>query len=110
MNKSKPSSAHFDHLRTLIDAEEIRTKQSAQRVRISRAIARNLASLNAEDWQLACGGFTDLEGCGRIAQDFIIRGSTAANGLKISEVGPVLEVADGFSAPEVEITQGKPKQ
>ena len=108
MSKSKPSSAHFDNLRKLIDAEEKRTNQSAQRVRISRTIARNLSSMNAVDWHLAGGGFIDLDECDRIVSDFSKRGFTAANGLKIS--GTELEVADNFSAPDVEITQGIPNQ
>ena len=110
MSKAQPSTAHFDRLRELIAAEEERTQQYARRVRISHDVAKGLLAMEAEDWHLASRGLTELVDCNRLANDFLSRGIVAANGLSISIIGPVLEVAEDLSAPDVEIAQGIPYQ
>jgi len=110
MSKEHPSAAHFERLRDLIDAEEERTQQYARRVRISQDVATDLMAMEAEDWHLASRGFTDIEDCDKLANDFLRRGVVAVNGLSISIIGPVLEVAEDLSAPDVEITLGLPYQ
>ena len=108
MSKENPNPAHFEHLRALIDAEEERTQQYARRVRISDSVANGLMAMEAEDWHAASRGFTELADCARLANDFLRRGTAAANGLSISVLGPVLEVSEDLDAPDVEITLGLP--
>ena len=62
--------------------------------------------MEAEDWMEASRGFTDLKFCVELANDFLKRGESAANGLSISIIGPVIEVADSDAAPDVEIVVG----
>jgi hypothetical protein len=91
-----------------IKEEEQRTKQYAGKVRISRFTALDLAGMEAADWHEASNGWTELEQCKVFASEFNKRGEMAANGLKLSVVGPVLEVSTDPDAPDVEITQGIP--
>ncbi|MFZ2276575.1 MAG: hypothetical protein WAW39_02205 [Prosthecobacter sp.] len=108
MSKQNPDASRFEHLRELIRVEEQRTNQQASRVRISYEIAADLMGMEAEDWYAAGKGFSDMDYCTRLANDFLRCGIAAANGLSISVVGPILEVAEDQAAPPVEIAQGIP--
>ena len=111
MSREHPDPTVFIRLRKLIQAEEDRTRQYAKRVRISKGIAQELMVMEAEDWLAASNGFSNIESCKKLADDFLRQGEIAANGLSISpEVGPILEVSEETSSPDVEIIVGHPWQ
>ena len=89
-----------------IRAEQDRIRQHAVSVRISCSVGLDLAAMSAADWHDACKGFTEMPQCERFANDFREKGEAAANGLRLSAVGPVLEVSFTPDAPDVEITEG----
>lgn len=107
MSDKKPLSA-CAQLRNRIQEEEDRTRQNAKKVRISVAVAQDLMVMEAEDWLKEAKGFTDWEFCKKLASAFLREGEKAANGLSLSIVGPILEVAEDYDAPDVEITLGNP--
>lgn len=98
----------LSRLRQKIKAEEQRTRQYALRVRISRSMGRDLAAMEAEDWHDASNGWTEMAQCNKLANDFLREGEAAARGLRLSVVGPVLEVSDAHDAPDIEILAGIP--
>lgn len=91
-----------------IKDEEQRTSQYALRVRISSAVALDLAAMKAEDWHDASNGWTEMPQCEKLASDFLNEGTAAANGLRLSVAGPVLEVSSSHNGPDLEISQGIP--
>ena len=91
-----------------IREEQERTQQDAVVVRISRNTALELASMDADEWFEAGNGFVNLQKCESLANDFARDGIQAANGLKLSIIGPTLVVASDHRAPDVEIIQGNP--
>jgi hypothetical protein len=96
----------LSRLRCKIKAEEQRTRQNAVRVRISISVGLDLAGMQAADWHDACNGWTEMDQCEKFAGDFMKKGAAAAQGLRLSPVGPVLEVSTAGDAPDVEITEG----
>jgi len=102
MTKSNPLS----RLRHQIEQEQHRTRKYARRVRISQEVALDLAKMEAADWHDASNGWTEMPQCKKFADEFMADGIAAANGLRLSVVGPILEVSTIHGAPDVEITDG----
>jgi hypothetical protein len=90
-----------------IKEEEQRTRQYAVRVRISRSVGLDIAAMDAADWHDASNGWTEMDQCKKLASDFLKEGEAAAQGLRLSVVGPVLEVSTVHDAPDVEIIEGR---
>jgi hypothetical protein len=104
MTKNNPLS----QLRQKIEQEEQRTRKHACCVRISQEVALDLAKMGAADWHDASNGWAEMPQCKKFADEFWRDGVAAANGLRLSVVGPILEVSNAHGAPDVEITAGIP--
>lgn len=97
------SAQHFNRLRALIKAEEVRTGQHARMVRISAEIADNLVAMNVGDWEAS--GFSSKDS-DRIAGKLFPEGRHGVNGLSVSIFGPLVSVSEDLAAPDVEIIEG----
>ena len=106
MSNYRPDALEFRRLMAQIRAEEQRTRQRAEVVRISRDLAAGLLEMQEIDWYAACMEHGDAEFCARVAADFVEDGIQAVNGLALPGNGPVLELADEPDAPNVEIIVG----
>jgi hypothetical protein len=99
---------HFPELRQMIRDEEDRRGLSAVSARISKRAANEFLGMGAKEWREESGGEKSIEECRAFVADFDEKGEVAANGLKISPVGPTVVVSEDPKAPLVEILNGIP--